>query len=38
MIAAPFGTFVGRAEIEAFWKNLIDGGSPTLNMSIQKLK
>lgn len=26
MVATPFGTFVGRAEIEAFWRNLIDGG------------
>ena len=26
MIAAPFGTFVGRAEIEAFWRKLIDEG------------
>jgi len=26
MVATPFGTFVGRAEIEAFWSDLIDGG------------
>ena len=26
MVAAPFGTFVGRAQIEAFWRNLIDQG------------
>jgi len=26
MVAAPFGTFTGRAEIEAFWTNLIADG------------
>lgn len=26
MVAAPFGTFTGRAEIEAFWTKLIKDG------------
>ena len=26
MIATPFGTFSGRAEIEAFWQKLIEDG------------
>lgn len=26
MIATPFGTFVGRAQIEAFWQKLIADG------------
>ena len=26
MVAKPFGTFVGRDEIQAFWQNLIDQG------------
>lgn len=26
MVAAPFGTFVGRAQIEAFWTKLIADG------------
>ena len=26
MIATPFGTFQGRAEIQAFWQKLIDDG------------
>jgi uncharacterized protein (TIGR02246 family) len=26
MVAAPFGTFTGRAEIQAFWEGLVQGG------------
>ena len=26
MVAKPFGTFTGTAEIQAFWKKLIDDG------------
>lgn len=26
MVAKPFGTYVGRTEIQAFWQNLIDQG------------
>lgn len=26
MVATPFGAFIGRAEIEAFWRRLIDDG------------
>ena len=26
MVATPFGTFIGRADIEVFWRKLIDDG------------
>jgi hypothetical protein len=26
MVAAPFGTFTGHAEIQSFWQNLINDG------------
>lgn len=26
MVATPFGAFIGRSEIEAFWRKLIDDG------------
>ncbi len=26
MVATPFGTFTGRAEIEAFWTKLVEDG------------
>lgn len=26
MVASPFGTFVGRAAIQAFWQKIIDDG------------
>ena len=38
MVAKPFGTYNGRAEIQAFWENLIGQGFADVNYVDPKLE